>query len=427
MHAGRSLVTTLAAILTSLLVVSASEAQHVADITTAVLADILPSLDEVVELRARVLAERRIAITRRVRLTLAGTVEGLLADRAGGRRDAIARPRDVSMGLVSDRFDLVAGYTRVAWGRLDELQPTDVINPIDITKFFLEGRSEARMAVALVRARWFLPASITMEGVLVPDFRPGSFDELDEARSPFNLVQDSLRRLALPPAVVPILERAEPAMGWRTLQGGARLSATTRRVDWSLSFYRGFESVGRLVFDGIGAGPTTSQPIVQVRIRELFPRFTMIGGDFETVRGAWALRGEVAAFVDRTFQPLHLLGLDEGHGIDAGVGVERKAGDYRLSGTLLFQQESSGVARRSDLSLIVSADRRFARDTRVLQSFIVWSPTDESAFARIIGAVNLRDNVWLEGSGGWFIGRGDTAIGRFADRDFLYARLKVYF
>jgi hypothetical protein len=39
----------------------------------------------------------------------------------------------------------------------------------------------------------------------------------------------------------------------------------------------------------------------------------------------------------------------------------------------------------------------------------------------------LRDEVTVEVSGGWFLGDGRDTISRFADRDFVYARLKVYF
>ena len=44
-----------------------------------------------------------------------------------------------------------------------------------------------------------------------------------------------------------------------------------------------------------------------------------------------------------------------------------------------------------------------------------------------IATAKVRDNVAFEGSGGWFIGDGRDLVGRFADSDFLYARLKYYF
>ena len=65
----------------------------------------------------------------------------------------------------------------------------------------------------------------------------------------------------------------------------------------------------------------------------------MIGGDFESVRGKWGMRGEVAAFVEDNFQSPDLR-VVTGHSFDAGVGVDRRAGDYTLSGTVLVHSES---------------------------------------------------------------------------------------
>ena len=75
----------------------------------------------------------------------------------------------------------------MTWGKLDEIQPTDVINPLDVSRFFFEGRSEARLPVLLARARLHVAENVTIEGIYVPDFRRGRFDQLDEATSPFNM------------------------------------------------------------------------------------------------------------------------------------------------------------------------------------------------------------------------------------------------
>ncbi len=133
------------------------------------------------------------------------------------------------------------GYSRVVWGRLDEFLPTDVVNPLDLTRFFLEGRAEGRMAVALVRARWLQADTFTLEGIYVPVFRPGSFDQLEEASAPFNLAPRSIcaggmartRADPLPPLCTAIdRRRVQPVATLRNAQGGVRVSATTGRVDW---------------------------------------------------------------------------------------------------------------------------------------------------------------------------------------------------
>ncbi|MBA3295704.1 MAG: RND family transporter, partial [Acidobacteria bacterium] len=250
----------------------------------SVLGDWFPSRAEARELRSRLFVEEKVTPSPRVIVTVSGFLEGLVASRPDV---FIARFHEATVQLRFDRFDLYAGYGRVVWGRLDELQPTDVINPIDVSRFFFEGRSEARLAVPIARARFFFKDDVSIEGVYVPVFRRGQFDQLDESFSPFNIVAPA----------VPRYTSFEPDGA----QGGARFNATSGRTDWSISAYRGFESFG-LYTAAVGAPVMERFP--SLLVEETFPRFTMIGGDVETVAGAWAFRGEVAAFVRDSFQGL---------------------------------------------------------------------------------------------------------------------------
>ena len=79
------------------------------------------------------------------------------------------------------------------------------------------------------------------------------------------------------------------------------------------------------------------------------------------------------------------------------------------------------------MSLVVSADRRFSRERYGVRVFAVANPSEGSGFARAIASAELRDNLALEGSVGWFVGEGRDLVGRFADSDFVYVRLKYYF
>ena len=373
-------------------------------------------------------------------MTLSGFAEGLVARRpvaplfeTATRRDAIAGVHDASIDYKSDHFDVLAGFTRVVWGRLDELQPTDVINPLDVSRFFFDGRGEARLPVALIRARGHLSENASIEGVYVPFFRRGRFDQLDEDTSPFNVGNS----LAIPsvcpggpadtcPTSIPLrVFQQEPSYSLGNSQGGVRFNATSGRVDWSASAYRGIEPFG------LGALVVPSPFSSFVPINIVYPRFTMIGGDFETVRGQWGVRGEVAAFVDDNFQD-PTLRVVPGQSLDAGVGVDRRAGDYRISGIAVLHRERydtaiAGNSGRTDVSLVFATDRTLARERYHLRTFGVYNPNESSGFARAIATAKLRDNVAIEGSGGWFIGSGRDLVGRFADNDFVYARLRYYF
>jgi hypothetical protein len=129
-----------------------------------------------------------------------------------------------------------------------------------------------------------------------------------------------------------------------------------------------------------------------------------------------------------------------GRSIEGGIGVDRRAGNYRVAGNVLWSwrgvdgaDPSSALLagdpelERSDLTLVGSADRSFARETRSLRAFAAYDAVDRTFFGRIIGAVNLRTNAWLEGSAGLFGGSATDTLGRLTHRDFLYTRLKVFF
>jgi hypothetical protein len=99
---------------------------------------------------------------------------------------------------------------------------------------------------------------------------------------------------------------------------------------------------------------------------------------------------------------------------------------------VLFHREAydravNGDDARTDVSLMLSTDRSFARERYQVRGFGVYNPSEGSAFLRAIATAKLRDNVALEGSGGWFAGEGRDIVGRFADSDFVYLRMKYYF
>jgi len=367
-------------------------------------ADHLPNRDAT-ELRARIFAEETIDAGTRVRFVVSGFAEGLVADRRGKVTDAVAEPHELTVSFRTRRFDLAAGFGRVVWGRLDELQPTDVVNPLDVSRFFFEGRSEARLAVPIVRGTLYAGEKASIEAVYVPFFRRGRFDRLAEDSSPFNIAPR-----------VPFSDRA-PARTASNSQGGARASFTTGRVDWSVSAYDGFRPFGIY---------SATSPLAVERV---YPRFTMTGADFETVAGAWVVRGELAAFMRDAFQAPAAAIVLKGRSFDAGGGVDRKAGEYRVSGQVLLHHEDydDSTDSRTDVSLIVSADRSFARQKYEGRLFGVYNPESGAAFVRGIAKAALRDNVALEGSLGWFAGTGTDAIGRFSDSDFVYLRLKYFF
>lgn len=393
----------------------------------SLLADALPRRDAV-EFRPRAGVEITYSARRSIRLKFDGFAEALAADRGGHgyTGEAAMQVRESWAEISGGRAELRAGFGRLVWGRLDEIQPSDVINPLDSARFLFDGRAEARLPVAFVRTRVFASENLQIEGVLVPFFRRGSFDELDESSSPFNLLSD----VVLPASVTlqsAGIERQDPGRTWSNMSGGGRVAATVGRVDVASAVYRGFEGFGPVTFEITSGLPG---PAVVGRLVQRFPRFTMVSGDFETVTGDWAWRGEVAVFTEKTLTLPAGAGSIGGRAIDAGVGVDRKTGDFRVFGSVILHREWSAeatVAARTDLNVVGSIERTFGNDTYLARAFAVVNPGDGSGFVRGLVVWRYRDNAAFEASAAAFVGTGDDTIARFKTRDFVLARLRWLF
>lgn len=365
-----------------------------------------------------------------LRLKFEGTVDGLIADRQGRVEDLVARARDAWVEARGPRADLRVGYGRLIWGRLDEIMPSDVINPIDTSRYFLEGRAEARMPVAFTRGRLFLSDATTLEAIVSLPGRRGRFDELDETTSPFNLTRDLVFA-----AVPGRIRRIEPDRSWNNVQVGGRVTTTLGRIDASVSAYRGFEPFGTLSFEPLlaseqlGLSPAGTTLVVG-ELFERYSTFTMLATDAEAIVGPWAIRGEAAYFPRRQINAP--FGPQDGRAFDVGVGIDRSAGDYRLFTSVVWHRDwtTEGPSLvNHDVSLIGSIERRFARDRYLVRVFGVANPVDDSGFVRGVVAWSVRDNVALEGSAGLILGSDASfdTLSRFRDRDFAFVRVRWFF
>lgn len=416
----------------------------------SVLFNVMPDIDKagghqtVAELRTSILIEHRQDISHWLHLNMGAYIDSFVANRnvvgnATATAAAIIRPSDLYAEFRTARADVRVGASRIVWGRLDEFQPSDVVNPLDISRFFLEGRSEARLPVMLVRGRVYLPRNFTVEGIVVPMFRPGRFDQLEEETSPFFLgaPKETICLAGTGSCTHFNTIREEPKTAWNQLQGGGRVTGTVGRIDLSASVYRGFKTLPIFTLKPLPAFEATGQTFL---LYETFPRFTMIAGDFETVRGQWGIRGEVAYFPEDTLQSFTVLNSIPGRSLSGGVGIDRRVGDYHFSSNLMIAWSRINQSQwkrtpvpfdptieTTDVLFVSSIERTFARETRTLRFLSAYNPKAESAFVRGVGSIRVRDNVWLEISGGWLLGNGLDMLSRFSQRDFLYGRLKFYF
>jgi hypothetical protein len=256
---------------------------------------------------------------------------------------------DVVEGWVefrARRAELRAGIQRVAWGRLDGIPPTDVVNPRDWHDPFVDEPEERKFGIPMLLGTTSLPdvAALSMKSlklqllyvpIAVPPrlalaeerWFPSSIGLADGGipigkRVPVTLPTGQVVKIALPNVAVDFgTQNDTPA---RTLENGGiggRLSASVRRVDWSLYHYTGPETNpdaslpvwvrARNPYTGglstpdellafLAALPGT-RPIALSRLTQEHDSIHMTGVDFATTLGDATIRGEAAWFIDRPY------------------------------------------------------------------------------------------------------------------------------
>ncbi len=419
--------------------------------------DVLPNADAT-ELRLRLEETIDVAIGEAWTVKAGSWIDALDSSRLERRtEDFVYQPGEIFVRYRRPRFDVTAGFQRIVWGTLDEIQPTDVVNPIDVSRFIFEGRGEARLPVLALRGRLFLPADTTVDAVYVPFFRRGRYDLVSESTSPFNLLAGRCRADAciadLPgpgdnggaptSLLVPLLSE-EPSRTATNGSVGARASRAVRGVDVGLSAFRGWQSFPMWSLQGLPASGTTEPPtpiVPAVVLRESWSRMTMVGADAEAARGAFTWRAEGAFLADTSVQQMaagaagaaSLGPVVDGRSVQVGAGLDWTAGPLRTFGNLIVRRAwavgptRALVPASGGLQLVAGADRKFARDTWLLRGFAVVDPTQGTAFLRALASWNLRDNLWLEGSAAAFAGDGTDLLGMYTDRDFASVRIKYFF
>jgi len=324
---------------------------------------------------------------------------------SNGRRTAgVLRPHETYLERRSERLELRFGFSNLVWGVLDEILPEDVVNPIDLSRFVLEGRAEARLPVALARLRVFLPSELSLEAVLAPFPRRGTFDQLDEASSPFA------------PAGLAALPRSELPVIASNMEWGFRLRGTNSGVDWGASVYRDVVDFDRYQF--VTSGLTATRP----------PRW-MVGGDLETARGRWVFRGEGAFYLDDPLQAEAPPAVITRWSFQGGLGADRRVGESTvfLNALYRFVPEDPLLTAQDEISLVGGLSRDFSRATANLRLFGLWNARAGSGFARAIWSLELVENLRFEVGGGAFLGEGGEILGLLAESDFVVARLRLYF
>lgn len=184
------------------------------------------------------------------------------------------------------QWDFKIGQQIINWGKADELRPTDILNPQDLTLLLLEDRIDRKLGRFALKTAFSLGESFKIEALWLPLARASVSTR--DALSPFtphSLVQMQNLGFSVSPVKTPNkkLKNSDVAL---------KLYGSLFNTDFSFSFYNGYDP---LSFSKITV--TNISDITQGGSINLFlNRVTFWGFDFERAIGAVVVRGELAYF-----------------------------------------------------------------------------------------------------------------------------------
>ena len=188
----------------------------------------------------------------------------VMNDHLFQERATSALLREGYLDLRFGSLDVRVGEQIIAWGRADRLNPTDNLTPRNFTLLVPED-GDQRTGTTGIKATYHL-AGFPLTGVWLPTFQPHVVP-IETPRDPFILLPRQLPR--------------EPVS-----QYAVRLEQTGSKVDWSLSFFDGFDLYPDLQVVGM--------TLTTVSVAQTYHRVQIIGADAATVWGPYGLRAEAA-------------------------------------------------------------------------------------------------------------------------------------
>jgi hypothetical protein len=225
-------------------------------------------------------------------------------------RDVFVSFEEAYVDLAFRRFELRVGKQKVSWGRLDEIQPTDNLNPEDLSEFLFRPELERKIGIPAIKLSTFLEA-YTAELVWAPFFTAYRFPNRRDRWFPPLLTVPG--RVDTPLGSVPIRVRypdvREPPLTLASSDVGMRIQRAFGEAETSLSVFHGWDKTSTFGTRGAATVVPTGMPgspvapSIDLDIVPKLHRITVLGGDLAVPIWVLALRAE-AAWIHGRFFPV---------------------------------------------------------------------------------------------------------------------------
>jgi len=211
--------------------------------------------------------------------------------------------------IYTGKVDFRLGIQKFAWGRLDEITPTDNLNTADLTEGGTNDQVEQKIGVPAVKMNYYADWFNT-ELAFIPRYVPYRLPKEGERWFPGVLILPSAIKSSAfgdIPLSTTYKDISLPDFNLSKSEEGIRISKYISGWDVSLSYFRGFDVVPLM------ASPTDvtvalTDPIglkyavnANVDLEPEIHMMNVFGFDFTTTMGSFTVRGEYAYYNNKYY------------------------------------------------------------------------------------------------------------------------------
>lgn len=307
---------------------------------------------------------------------------------------------DLYSEIYFPSIDLIVGKQRIAWGKVDGINPTDYFNPEDLSDPFAE---ENKINIPAVRVKNYYQDWV-FDFVWSPDVEGNKLPQPGDRWYPET-------GLELTPGFSQVLkETIKPERTIDNSQLGLRISRWSGNIDASLSYYYGWRKDPTIY-------TTVDEINNQIIIQPEYNRVQGIGADFAKTFGKYVLRGETAYFVtvDKDLKEDYFQYV---------LGVDFNANDDLYINTQFFGEKEKKKDPQNGITLIVEYS---INEFNQLELNTIYRFEGEEIIINPVYSNDLMDSVSLSIGAYLIDGNEEGDFGQFAEKDYMYLELSKTF
>jgi len=321
------------------------------------------------------------------------------------------------------RFDVRIGRQITIWGRADELNPTDFINPENYRQFILSDKADRKIGSFYTKVDYYFGA-FSIRGIFIPVFTPAEIPM--ETTSPW--IPYEIKKLLMNPSVT-LDDSVRPGFKLKNSEYAFKLDGVMPGFDFSLCYFDGF-------FDLPIMFRTAVLPSGTVEITPEYRRFRAGGFDFSTALGGAGLWGEVA-YIHRgyytTVNPADADGIVVKPYLSFIAGADYTVFEnlylnFQWFGEYIFDYEKAIDDDMVKNGFIFECSKTFSgEELKIGFTGMIYNLKDEDYMLKPYIEYSYADGILLETGGYFFGGKKDSMFGQFDTNDNMFLKISYYF